>query len=110
MPLLRPARVIEAPAVHLRTALDDILAKAASGQHIEARLGFGTTCGNDFGILASGFFLNFLNTTEEFRVLIELLRDWHHNASIALELLEKRRHLRRVQSAHGNSGGWALNE
>src|SRR5690242_9489916 len=35
MPLLRAARVVEAPAVHLRPPLDDILAKAAGGKHVD---------------------------------------------------------------------------
>ena len=37
MPLLRPARVVERPAVELRPPLDDVFAKAAGQQHVEAR-------------------------------------------------------------------------
>src|SRR5690606_17309044 len=40
MPLLRPARVVERPAVEFGAALDDVLAKTAGKQHVEARLRF----------------------------------------------------------------------
>ena len=37
MPLLRPARVVERPAVEFGPPLDDVLAEAVGQQHVEAR-------------------------------------------------------------------------
>ncbi len=92
--------------------VDCLFTSTTTGVAVEARLGFGAACGNDFGTLDPGFFLHFLNTSStvnaQYSLLTELLRDWWENARRTLEYMEQRGLLRRVSSAHDIGRGWVI--
>lgn len=84
----------------------------ATGVTVEARLGYGPACGEDFGVLDPWFFLGFINSdvhhNPEYLILAEMLRDWGENARLAVEFMERRGVLRRVSSEAVTWRGWVL--
>ena len=73
---------------------------------VEARLGYGPECGEDFGVFDPGFFMAFVESTtphrSDYLPIADLLRDWSENARLALLFMESRGTLRHV------SHGWVL--
>lgn len=83
-----------------------------TGVTVEARLGYGPVCGEDFGVFDPGFFMWFINSNiphgPEYLPLAEMLRDWYENACRAMEFLERRGVLRRVSSEAMSARGWVM--
>ena len=79
---------------------------------VEARLGYGSVCGEDFGVFDAGFFLWFINSNishrPEYLPLAEMLRDWWDNARLALEFMERHSVLRRISSDAVIGRGWVF--
>ena len=90
--------------------VDCMFTNTKSGVCVEARLGFGAECGDNFGILDPGFFLEFLKHTTGFTLLADVLRDDWSDTRRALEYLEHLRLMRRVKSAHDISCGHTLSD
>jgi hypothetical protein len=95
--------------------VDCAFTRAGTGVTVEARLGCGPLCGDDFGVLHPWFFLHFVNTAAatdrpEYLPLARALRDWDGNARRALEFMERRGLLRRVQSDSVIARGWVVAE
>jgi len=85
----------------------------STGRTVEARLGFGPICGDDFGVFDPGFFLGFINSSlasrYEYQPIADLLCDWWENARLALELMEDRGVLRRVSRRVEDQLSWVMN-
>lgn len=68
-----------------------------SGVSVEACLGFGSVCGNNFAALDTGFFLEFLKTNERFTLVADTLRDDYRDTNRLLDYMEQQGLLKRVQ-------------
>lgn len=80
-----------------------------TGITVEARLGYGAACGEDFGVFDPAFFLGFVKGTlrsrSDYEPIVDVLHDGWNDT---LEFMERRGILRRVSSEALFGGGWVL--
>lgn len=91
---------------------DCAFANRSIGIMVEARLGFGPLCGEEFGVFDPWFFFKFMRSTlvqrSDYREIVETLDDCWDHAREALEFMERRHVLRLVSTEDKMWGGWVL--
>ncbi len=78
---------------------------------IEALLGFGAECGNNFGVLHPVYFSDYVESERAFTPLVDMLQGGWSTTARTLEIIEQMGILRRVASPYNRGGQyWFLTD